>query len=652
MALPNPKLDDKSFQELLDEAKKLIPFYAPEWTDYNYHDPGITFIELFAWLTEMQIYHLDQINDKNRLKFLKILGEMPRPATAAEADVTFTSESFDMITVPENRKLGAADPLTGETIFFETKKSINILPNTIFISKIFSQDSKDRSDNTQANELEGHFYYAFGENPEIGSEMYIGFENSLPSPPSNKPINIDLMIYIHDSDLNKPGEHGNEVPDLEPSSSLKWEFYNTDGNWTELTITNDETVNLLHSGSISFQGPIKMAQTNLSHSNDISYNKYWIRARIEKGGYEIPPRIEEISLNTVKTIQKEDIKEEDGTDEKLGNGNGLPNQLFNLDKYPVLEGYTQIYTIDNANHKYSWIEVNDFDSSKEEDLHFIINNDKGEILFGNGINGMIPTPEDNIFAVYSRSIDENGNVTADQINLILDDLNSLHVNNKRAATGGLKGETIEDAIIRIKKDIKVPYQAVTSLDYEYLATHTPGLRVARAKAIPDKNNNCVTVLVVPEIPKDTLIKPNATDGFIMTICKHLDKHRLITTQINVKNPVYIEVSISASIKLQPGYDDETMKLKAQEKLTIFLNPLFGGIDGKGWPFGRDVFKSEIYQILDELQGVDCVFDVTLEDGHHINYKDDLPINEDELVYSGKHNITILDPEIECVRGKY
>ena len=74
MTLPLPQLDNRTFDQLMEEARKSIPRYAPAWTDHNVSDPGITFIELFAWLTEIQGYYLDRIRDDNYLKFLKLLG--------------------------------------------------------------------------------------------------------------------------------------------------------------------------------------------------------------------------------------------------------------------------------------------------------------------------------------------------------------------------------------------------------------------------------------------------------------------------------------------------------------------------------------------------------------------------------------------------
>ena len=90
MALPIPNLDDLRFQsDLVDEARKRIIQYCPEWTEYNISDPGITMIELFAWMTEMMVYRLNRVPEKNYLKFLEMLGFQMEPAKTAEADITF-----------------------------------------------------------------------------------------------------------------------------------------------------------------------------------------------------------------------------------------------------------------------------------------------------------------------------------------------------------------------------------------------------------------------------------------------------------------------------------------------------------------------------------------------------------------------------------
>ena len=73
MPLPLPKLDDRTYADLVAEARSLIPTYDPDWTNHNPSDPGITLIELFAWLAEMLIYRLDQVTDDHLRVFLKLL---------------------------------------------------------------------------------------------------------------------------------------------------------------------------------------------------------------------------------------------------------------------------------------------------------------------------------------------------------------------------------------------------------------------------------------------------------------------------------------------------------------------------------------------------------------------------------------------------
>lgn len=97
MAIAVPSLDDRSYADLVDEARALIPVYDPSWTNHNASDPGITLVELFAWLTEMQIYSLDQITDEHRLTFLRLLNG-PDLKPTRNADQTIDKAWLDLET--------------------------------------------------------------------------------------------------------------------------------------------------------------------------------------------------------------------------------------------------------------------------------------------------------------------------------------------------------------------------------------------------------------------------------------------------------------------------------------------------------------------------------------------------------------------------
>src|SRR3954447_6705937 len=99
MSLTLPAVDSRNYQELLNEAVARIPVHNPEWTNFNRSDPGITLIELFAFLTESLLYRANLIPDRNRRKFLSLLGVPLQPAESARGLVTFVNERGPMDTV-------------------------------------------------------------------------------------------------------------------------------------------------------------------------------------------------------------------------------------------------------------------------------------------------------------------------------------------------------------------------------------------------------------------------------------------------------------------------------------------------------------------------------------------------------------------------
>ena len=92
MPLSIPTLDDRRYQDLLNEALARIPVHNPEWTNFNRSDPGVTLVEVFAFLTESLLYRANQIPERNRRKFLKLLGVPLQPASAASGLVAFSND--------------------------------------------------------------------------------------------------------------------------------------------------------------------------------------------------------------------------------------------------------------------------------------------------------------------------------------------------------------------------------------------------------------------------------------------------------------------------------------------------------------------------------------------------------------------------------
>ena len=127
MSLPTPSLDDRRFQDLVDEAKRLIPKYCPEWTNHNLSDPGVALIELFAWMTEITLYRINQLPDRLYSKFLDLVGVEPFPPAPARALLTFWLSTVqpEPVLVPAGTEV-ATLPGDGDPVVFATQSDLTI----------------------------------------------------------------------------------------------------------------------------------------------------------------------------------------------------------------------------------------------------------------------------------------------------------------------------------------------------------------------------------------------------------------------------------------------------------------------------------------------------------------------------------------------
>ncbi len=139
--------------------------------------------------------------------------------------------------------------------------------------------------------------------------------------------------------------------------------------------------------------------------------------------------------------------------------------------------------------------------------------------------------------------------------------------------------------------------------------------MARAKAIPRYHPSTrgevphvVSVVVVPRSPKLDSIP---SEGFIRAVYRHLDEHRLLTTELFVLPPDYTKVSAEAIVIKKREHLSGSVEDQVRDRLNIFLHPTKGGADGVGWPFGRPVYVSEIFEAMGGAEGVDYIKSATL-----------------------------------------
>lgn len=204
-----------------------------------------------------------------------------------------------------------------------------------------------------------------------------------------------------------------------------------------------------------------------------------------------------------------------------------------------------------------------------------------------------------------------------------------------------KYETLEDAFKAFRLDLGIPYRAVTSSDYEFLALQHE--RVARAKAVVTGENS-VRVVIVPEDPGAVQPKPLPDKALLHEVCKKLDAARLITTRIEIAAPDYVNVSVTVTITINRDFDPSLLKVRVNQALNRFLSPLKKEPQDNAWPFGRPVYRSEVYKLIEGIEGVDCVPSLGLSGmGSKFQYENgDIKITPQGLVYPGTHQVEIIE----------
>lgn len=728
MGLDIPNLDDKNFDELVAEARSLIARYCPRWTDHNVHDPGITFIELFAWLAEMQIYQLNQVTDGHYEKFFKLAGFSPFAAQPARVDITFENKKEKII----EKGTKIFTKLGKEKIMFETEEDLAII--RVNIKSIFTRDGSEIIDNTKANgaEEDDIYFAVFGRKFTEGSELQMVFDNPLP----RKEFQIAFFLYEKDLKIKRiPSDKNVQIA---PSVNLAWEYL-SEKEWKSFYIKEDTTFSLTRSGRISLDWP-----------SDVQNNEVKkIRCYVKKGRYEIAPMINWIRLNTVSAVQIETINENLGTGndepeqavrlkknpvirreqtkliiqvqdknnkwenwkrvddfdssgpddphyvfnqeekiitfgsglkgripieskriratykaysctqmesikiEELSRGCGIPGQIIRLKKTPVIRKKQEnlIIQVKSKDGKWEdWKEVDNFESSGPVDPHYMFHKEERIITFGNGLNGRVPPESNGIRATYKATLGPKGNVPKKQEFWIQKGgCEGIRGENLKEATGGKASESQKEARERVKKDFRTLHRAITSKDYEKLVCATPGLRVARSKILPNYNPDypcitfpgAVTAVVVPYAREGTA-RPFPGNEFRRTILDYLNRLRLITTDVHVIGPEYVKISIKCKINIEKKSSQSEAKKRVHDALKKFINPLRGGPEEQGWPFGRSVYVSEIYQTIDKVPGVDYVTDVSIDaEGQYRKTKNAVEIPPNALVFSDDHQVEFL-----------
>jgi hypothetical protein len=270
--IPSPKLDDRNFNDIVEEAISLIPRYAPEWTNHNASDPGITLIELAAWMTDLLLYRLNRVPEKNYVAFLNLLGIKLKPPRAARALIQFALvEGAEKQRVPLGTQIATPQASEEESITFETDRPLLI--SSVQLDRCFSYYNDTYSENSAfvAGERDGAF------------EVFGGAQR------------VDRFLYLSDPRLANAGEEAvlrvflgcPERGGRDLARQLEWQFWNGD-RWKDLVPAPLE----VDRGEVCFFGPLNFEETDVHAIEGL-----WMRGRLA----DVPESHDETEIDTIRT---------------------------------------------------------------------------------------------------------------------------------------------------------------------------------------------------------------------------------------------------------------------------------------------------------------------------------------------------------------
>lgn len=645
MPLPVPNLDDRHFQDLVDEAKRRIPRYCPTWTDHNVSDPGITLIELFAWMTEQYLYRLNQVPDKNFITYLNLIGMQLEPATPAKGDVTFTLAAAPTperrIVIPAGTEVATERTETQEAIVFTTDLEMEARAATLrwLLTSLSEGDYQEKS---KALKQESAFEI-WGNPPLASNFLYFGFDQDLSAHTLVLQLQCDKVGIGID-------------PDGPP---WRWEVWR--GNeikWQPLAVISDTTAGLNQDGEIQFVLPYQCQPQRLAPYEAATIIRCAPIVELLPGrtSYALSPRLRHVSAYSIGITVPVTHALPIGP-EVLGVSNGEPGQKFRLQNSDLLkpasaEEVIQV-SVTNGNWE-TWKQVTDFGDSTPTDKHYTLDPISGQIEFGPVIRqrdgtepsfGAIPPRGSTIRMLrYRVGGGVRGNVAAGRVQVLKSTLPYVtRVENRAAITGGAEAQSLDDAKLRAPARLRTRYRAVTAEDFEYLAQEVEGVgRVRCLQPRPDDTDapsvGTVTLLVIPDLPRlkdeeldqqidlhevlarqdqrtgieaklqSELLLPDATT---VRLREYLDQRRLLTTRVAIRAPEYVWVTVQARVKAEPKAEPERVRRLVKHALYQFLHPLFGGPDGRGWVFGQALTIDKVYALIQKIPGVEYATELKL-----------------------------------------
>lgn len=612
------------FEERLERAKEKIDRIYPAWTNYNPADSGMALLELFAYMTELQQFHIQQIGEAHIRAFLHLIGICPDALQPAGVYARVENKHTPFMLLKGTKALaGELSFEAEEGTYMEPKDCLLNMPEIPF--------------------------YPFGKNPGPLETYDIGLKYALECGETHT-----LYIDLCDSYpvCRTPIEKGSFIPFVQ----MRLQYYDGE-EYQSCEIKEDTTFGMLQTGMLKFQVMGRMGKIK---------GEYRLRL-VAQGEYDTAPQINRLQFNIVPFIQKDTAMEwkeysvtggetdcyeivadtwllangevriyqktekgyvriyqyssfvfadrrhfviaKEALYEKSGDvvfrlvaqksgmtlekfiftGTGKPDQSFYLNRKNVLGASFSIWVEEEKDSGFyvPWTPVSALEQAAEGERCYLLEEQNGILRFGNGRQGRMPNGKIEITA-YAVCEGVNGNIQKNQLSEFQYETRAEGLSNVTDASGGSNPESLSGCLNRYKEEQKIKKRAVTIEDYERLVRQTPGLRIKKAKVFPSLEvENSLEIVVEPYTNgKRRLHK----DGYDRNIMKYIEPKKMLGTGIVIKKPEYIRVRVNLEVLLNDHFWDADVRIR--ESIKRYFDEYMD--------FGKTISFSRLYGYIESL----------------------------------------------------
>ena len=550
MPITPPALDSRDYQQLLEEALARVPVHNPEWTNFNHADPGVTILELFAFLGESLLYRANQIPERNRLKFLSLLGVGLQPATPAQGLVTFSNERGPARVLT----LDAGLVVRAGPVPFRTGAALDLLP--VEAVALFKQPV---SPDPKVIAYYGQLYASFtGGQPPAQLQLY---QPTIFSPRATEPVDLatdtldrSLWIALLVRTVDQPYEDtkmaarealagktvsvgivpaptggGADVPpgDAAPPEALAELRFQLPSLPPDGMLPDDPAQrNAQYRTLTAIPVPTRPGVTDVQLPPTAAELELWSNLDpLETGTLDFPPALDDpdqaqrvitwlrlvapgpadagllwVGINAAPVTQREHIAAE-----LLPAGTGEPDQSATLSQRPVLAGSVSLdVTAGGATER--WTEVDDLAAAGPEvpvpdprlppgapkpapapASVYAVDEEAGAFRFGDGYHGRRPPLGAVLRASYDVGQGTAGNVGPGAIDTGPALPAGVKVTNSVATWGGADAEDAAQGEKQVARTLQHRDRLVNATDFQTIALRTPGVAVGRAEVVPAFN---------------------------------------------------------------------------------------------------------------------------------------------------------------------